>query len=86
MRHAVNLTLGTLGMIYFFGIHVGHVVLMSSISWLMLALLPRSMSYKAVYAYTFIYLSCSHIYTYLYHYDSYDLEITTQTMCLTLRL
>ena len=57
MRHAVNLTLGILGMLYFFGLQVIHVVLMSGVSWLMLAFLPRTISYKAVYAYTFIYLS-----------------------------
>ena len=40
-RHGLNVTLGILGMLYFFGITTLHVVIMSSVSWLIMRYMPR---------------------------------------------
>ena len=42
LRHGLNIVMGIGGMLYFFGVHTIHVVLMSGISWLLMAFLPRS--------------------------------------------
>ena len=86
LRHAINLTVGMLGMTYFFGQSIVHVFIMSSISYLIMMFTPRDGQQRYVCAFVFTYLSFSHINAVLYHFDSYDLEITTQTMLLTLRL
>ena len=77
LRHTINIVLGVLSMSYFFGWETIHVVLMSGVSWLLMAYAPRDQQQKYVCAYVFTYLSFSHINTVLYHFDSYDLEITT---------
>ena len=41
LRHGLNIVMGFCGMTYFFGTQTIHVVLMSSISWLLMAFLPR---------------------------------------------
>ena len=43
LRHAVNLTVGMLGMIYFFGFAVLHVFAMSGVSYLIMLLAPREL-------------------------------------------
>ena len=43
LRHAVNLTVGMLGMIYFFGFAVVHVFTMSGVSYLIMLLAPREL-------------------------------------------
>ena len=85
-RHGLNVTLGILGMFYFFGVTTLHVVIMSSVSWLIMRYMPRDKQQNYVCAFVFLYLSCSHINTLIFHWNSYDLEITTNTMLLTLRL
>ena len=77
MRHGLNIILGGLGMTYFFGLSVIHPLMMSSVSYLIMRFMPRDQQQKYVCAYVFIYLSSSHINTVLYHFNSYDLEITT---------
>jgi len=86
LRHAVNTIIGVLGMTYFFGQSIIHVFFMSIVSYLIMAFAPRDGQQKYVCAFVFIYLSFSHLNAVLYHFDSYDLEITTNTMLLTLRL
>ena len=86
LRHAVNITVGMLGMTYFFGYDIVHVFAMSGVSYMIMLIAPRDTQQLYVTAYVFTYLSCSHICTVLYHFDSYDLEITTNTMLLTLRI
>ena len=85
-RHCVNLLLGLLGMSYFYGADMMHVFFMGMGSYLIMAVLPRDKSYLFVCVYAFSYLSVSHIHAVLYHFGSYDLDITTNTMLLTLRL
>ena len=85
-RHAVNLTMGFLGMTYFYGWDVIHVVLMSSVSWLLMNFLPRDKQQKYVCGYVFAYLSFSQIYRVIYFFGSYKLDITLNTMLLTCRL
>ena len=41
LRHAVNLIIGMLGMTYFFGSAIGHVLFMSAVSYLIMAFAPR---------------------------------------------
>ena len=41
LRHAVNITVGLLGMTYFFGVAIWHVFVMSGISYTIMALAPR---------------------------------------------
>ena len=41
MRHLVNTIVGFLGMCYFFGFEVVHVIAMASVTWLLLAVIPR---------------------------------------------
>ena len=77
LRHAVNITIGVLGMTYFFGVAICHVLAMSGISYTIMALAPRDHQQRYVTGFVFAYLSLSHISTVLYHFDSYDLEITT---------
>lgn len=86
LRHAVNLTVGFLGMLYFFGTEIVHVLAMSTITYLIMLLTPRDVQHRYVCAFVFMYLSFSHLNTVLYHFDSYDLVITTNTMLLTIRL
>ena len=86
LRHFVNISLGMLGMMYFFGIEMYHVVLMSLISWLLMAFTSRQWSHVYVCTFVFTYLSLCHIHTVIYRFGNYDLEITTNTMLLTLRL
>ena len=86
LRHAVNLTVGMLGMTYFYGFAVLHVFAMSGVSYLIMLLAPRDSQQKYVTAFVFAHLSLSHVGTVIYHFDSYDLEITTNTMLLTLRM
>lgn len=42
LRHAVNLTIGMLGMTYFFGAAIGHVLFMSTASYLIMTFAPRN--------------------------------------------
>ena len=41
LRHAVNLTIGTMGMTYFFGSEIGHVLFMATVSYLIMTFTPR---------------------------------------------
>lgn len=41
LRHALNLTVGMLGMTYFFGHSIVHVFIMSTISYLIMMFTPR---------------------------------------------
>ena len=59
---------------------------MSLGAYMLMALTPRDMQQYYVSVYAFTYLSASHINTVIYHFGTYDLEITTNTMLLTLRL
>ena len=86
MRHSVNTLLGFLGMTYFFGWDVIHVAAMALVTWLILAFAPRQKVHIWVCAVVFAYLSACHIHTVIYRFGRYDLEITTNTMLLTLRL
>ena len=43
-RHLTNLVLGFLGSMYFFGWSFLHIVLMSSVTWLLMAFAPRDQS------------------------------------------
>lgn len=85
-RHVVNTVLGLLGMTYFYGYQMYHILLMSAIAWLIMAFTPRSQSYKLVCAFVFTHLSLSHLYQFWYRYGAYDIDVTTNTMLLTLRL
>jgi ABC-type thiamin/hydroxymethylpyrimidine transport system permease subunit len=85
-RHLMNTLLGVIGMSYFYGWDIKHVLFMGLGSYLLMALAPRDKSQIYVSIYAFGYLSVSHIHAVLYHFGSYDLEITTNTMLLTLRL
>lgn len=85
-RHAVNIVVGVLGMTYFYGTQIVHVFAMSIVSYLIMVFLPRESQQNVVCFFVFAYLSYSHIDAVLYHFDSYDLTITLNTMLLTLRL
>ena len=86
LRHFVNILFGTLGMAYFFGREIWHVFAMTGITWLLLACTPRNKSQKYVSLFVFGFLSTSQIAVVIYHFGSFDLEVTTHTMLLTLRL
>ena len=86
MRHLANIVLGLIGMIYFYGFQAYHILLMGAIAWLIMALAPRSWSHKLVCVFCFAHLSCSHLYSILYRYGAYDIDVSTNTMLLTLRL
>ena len=73
-------------MTYFFGKSIVHVYIMSIVTYFIMMFTARDGQQRYVSAFVFAYLSFSHINTVLYHFDSYDLEITTNTMLLTLRL
>lgn len=77
MRHSLNILLGGFGMSYYFGVSVIHPFIMTSVSWLIMKVLPRDQQQRYVCAFVFIYLSASHIHAYVYHFNSYALEITT---------
>ena len=86
MRHIFSFTIGFLFVIYFYGVQLIHVIIMSAVSWTMMAILPRNKQQNYVTVFVFAYLSYNHITRYLYNFDGYDIEITFQTMTLTLRL
>jgi len=86
IRHWVNTLLGFIGMTYFFGWAVLHVIFMSSVTWMLMAYAPRNQQHKYVCAFLFAVLSSHHLDSYLNYYGSYEFHISTQTMLLTLRL
>ena len=73
-------------MTYFYGWQIYHVVLMASVSWLLMKFLPRDQQQKYVCAYVFAYLSLQHLHRLYMRFGSDDVEVTNNTMMLTLRL
>lgn len=73
-------------MFYFFGWGTGHVVLQSTIVYLLMYFTPRDRQPVYVGFYVFAHLSYVHLIRVLYHFGSFDLEISTNLMLLTLRL
>ena len=86
LRHIYSFVMGFLFVTYFYGVQLIHVIIMSSVSWLMMSILPRDKQQNYVTIFVFAYLSYNHITRLLYNFDGYDIEITFQTMCLTLKL
>jgi len=86
IRHFVNTLLGIIGMTYFYGWAVLHVILMSSVTWLLMAYTPRNQQYKYVCVFLFAMLSYHHLDSYLNYYGGWEIHISTQTMFVTLRL
>jgi len=73
-------------MLYFFGWQTYHVLVESAVSYLLMMWTPRDQCHKYVTAFVFTYLSLQHLNSVLYHFGTYDLVITTNTMLLTTRL
>ena len=86
LRHTFSFIMGFLGVTYFYGVQLIHVIMMSAVSWSMMAILPRDKQQNYITVFVFAYLSYNHITRLLYNFDGYDIEITFQTMTLTLRL
>ena len=85
-RHFVNVLFGTVGITYFFGWEVWQVYAMTFTTWMLMRFLPRDKSQIYVTFFVFGFLSASQILIVIYRFGGYDLEITTHTMLLTLRL
>jgi len=76
-RHLVNTTLGFIGMTYFYGWCVLHVIAMFFVTWLLMAFTPRNQQHKFVCIFLFIMLSYHHLESYLYYYGGYEFHIST---------
>jgi len=85
-RHIINSMMGITCMFYFFGWGTLHVCLQSLVVYLIMIFTPREKQQVYIGFYVFVHLSYVHIERVLYHFGSFDLEISTNLMLLTLRL
>jgi len=63
-----------------------HPIIMTVSVYLMMTLMPRTKSNKAVFIFVMLYLSAQHIYRMITNYGGWDMDITTYTMILTAKL
>lgn len=86
LRHLYATTIGIAFQLYCYRWDVKHVVLMSVVAYLMMAVLPRQKQANFVMAWVLGYLSYSHICSILFTFGQYKLDITTYTMLLVCKL
>lgn len=70
---------------FVFGHHMIHSLLTTTVVYLMLTLLPRSIARHAVLVFAFAYISCAHIYRMYVDYLGWSLDFTGPQMLLTLK-
>jgi len=86
LRHIYTITIGVCIQLYMFSSGILHVVLMAGVAYVMMKFLKRDEQQKYVMAWVLAYLSCSHLYSVIYKFGSYDMNITTYTMLLVCKL
>lgn len=85
-RHLFTMSIGILMQLYLYGFAVGHVVLMTVVSYAMMMFMPRDKSAPAVMLWVLAYLSYSHLTQLLYNFGGYEMEVTSYTMLLVCKL
>ena len=65
---------------------VYHIYLISIIAYFMMTQLPRSSQQKYVCGFLMTYLSCQHIYSMVFDFGGFNMDITTYTMILVTKL
>lgn len=80
MRHIWNVVLGLLLQYYAFGTGVVHVFLMTTVAYLLMILLPRSVSGRYVMIWCLGYLCYNHLYRLIYMFGEFNMDISTFTM------
>ena len=85
-RHLFTMCIGIVMQLYLYGFAVGHVVLMTVVSYAMMIFMPRDKSAPAVMFWVLAYLSHQHLTQLLYNFGGYEMEVTSYTMLLVCKL
>ena len=85
-RHLVNIVIGITCTFYFYGYDSVHVFLMSLITYLLMKYAPRDRSQNYIMVYTLSHLSYLHLEALFFNFGGYDLGVTNNMMCTTLRM
>jgi len=80
IRHLFNISVGLFLQYFMFRQAIYHVVLITSVTYLLMALLPRNKQQNYVMAWVMGYLSYIHLERMWTNYGSYDLEISLYLM------
>lgn len=86
VRNAVEFVLGAALTIFCFGYQVLHVVLQSTICYLILLFWSRKSMHTLVFAISLLYLAVAHIYRVIYDYGGYTMDITGPLMITTQKI
>lgn len=86
VRHAVQVLIGVLLMVFCFGRQVKHILIQTAVCLAMMRLLKPGIMEKGVFVVAMGYLCVTHIYRMVYDYGGYTLDITGPLMISTQRL
>jgi MBOAT, membrane-bound O-acyltransferase family len=85
-RHLFAIILGVLIQAYMYREQIIHPFLMTTITYILMNVLPRNFQHKVVFVFVMTYMSCQHLYRMYTNWGGWDMDITTFTMLLTARL
>ena len=77
LRHLYAVVLGILIQLYLFGSDILHVVVMSSVAYAIMNLMPRHKQAPYVMFWVLGYLSYNHLYALIYKFGNYEMDITS---------
>ena len=86
VRHLFQTILGFTIQVFMFRDTVYHVYIIATVAYLLMLLLPRNQQHKAVMVFVMGYLSCQHINAMLTDFGGFNMDITTYTMLLVVKL
>jgi lysophospholipid acyltransferase 1/2 len=86
IRHLFQAVLGFTIQIFMFRGTVYHIYIIATVAYLMMLLLPRNIQHKFVMVFVMGYLSSQHIYSMMNDFGGFNMDITTYTMLLVVKL
>jgi lysophospholipid acyltransferase 1/2 len=63
-----------------------HPFIMTTVTYILMNVLPRKFQHKVIFVFTLGYLSAQHIYRMITNFGGWDMDVTTFTMLLTCRM